>query len=399
MRIGELFVALGFDVDDKKLTTFTEDIKGARNDLLKLSAVTAGTLFAINKFISGSVQAATALRNFNEETGNSIEGLQKWQVASVLTNASTSADQVTASFKAMAQQIADVTLGRGNAGAFAMLGVPDVRGMDVAQVMEELRKNFDRNVTEWGYAQTVNLMQDVGVDPGMIRAIKLAREEFDNLTDGRFLSKETRDSLVQLGDRIRGITFDLQLFKDRLSGDISPVLIDAIDRGAPIVLEFAQNAKALAIALGDIWSVISPLEPILSGFATALFISFNPLLAVFAGLAIAVNDYGKALRGLPSISGNVYNFLEDITEKQIEFFQKQGLFPTAAVSPARAQGNFSTVPTGVTTPLGRQSVVDIVNTWNINGASDLEILADELGRRQREQLNAAIADQNKGTRY
>lgn len=304
MKIGELFIALGFDVDDKKLKEFNEGIKTGLNGLLKMSAVAAGAVYAINRFVSSSVQAATALRNFTAETGNNAQGLQKWQVASTLTNAAISADQVTASFKKMANAISDVSMGKGPSGVFAMLGVGDVRGKDVAQVMEELRQNFDKNVAEWGLNQTVNLMQEVGFDPAMLQALQLTRQEFDKITDGKILSPDTNRKLVELGNAMSKFGLEIERIRNILSAEWSPQLIHLMEASIPVLKDFLASVGAVAHALNTLWQSLGPTaQTSLTVFAALVTAQLFPLRALFLGLAAAINDVGHALRGLPSVSG------------------------------------------------------------------------------------------------
>ncbi|PHS61065.1 MAG: hypothetical protein COB09_19140 [Thalassobium sp.] len=318
MKIGELFIALGFDVDDKKLKDFNSKLKAGRDSLLKMSAIATGTLAAIYKFTEGSARAATALRNFNLETGRSIQGLQKWQAATILTNSAASADQVTASFKAMSDAIVAVTEG-GGGGVFARLGIDNVQGRGVVDVLDELRANFDKNTERWGYATTVKLMKDVGVDASMINALKLTREEFDKISDSKFLSPESRDNLVKLGDAFSRIKFDLKLFKDQISADLSPKLIEWMNQAVPQIKEFGKNIFAVVDAIdklakkvmGDGWMEL------LLVWGASLALIFAPLASTILLVAAAVNDMGKAIRGLPSLSGSALGFLDKMTDKAI----------------------------------------------------------------------------------
>ena len=58
MSIGELFVSLGFDVDSGKLEAFTDSIKAASTEVLKLSAIATSGVVALGAFMEGSVNRA-----------------------------------------------------------------------------------------------------------------------------------------------------------------------------------------------------------------------------------------------------------------------------------------------------------------------------------------------------
>jgi len=438
MKLGEFFIALGFDVDDKKLKEFNDNLKEGYKDMLKLSAVAAGAVYAVNSFVSGSVAAATALRNFNTETGNSIENLQKWQVASTLSNAAISADEVTASFKAMATSIADVTMGKGPSGQFAMLGISDVRGRDVGEVMEELRANFDRNVKTWGLPQTVNLMREVGFDPGMINALKMTRREFDEIVAGKILDPESRQRLVDLGDAISKFKWEFKFFKDQVSAEWSPRLIEILEKSIPILKDFGQSVSAVGGALKDLWKSFDPeWQNSMIALAGFLLGYFNPVTTMFIALAAAIWDVGRALRGLESFTGKTALWLLNLMASEegsiIANLKKEleaaGNGPAENIKPSgsrRVNKNedpgYSIVPDDFfrkndfmrfyessLSPVSKQPTdlqramqnneTNLNNYININEASDALTIADILTVYQQRMLNNTQAQQNNGVRY
>lgn len=435
MNIGELFIALGFDVDDKKLKEFNENIKSGMTELLKMSAVAAGAVYAMNAFVEGGIRSATALRNFNAETGNSIEGLQKWQVAAVLTNAAISADEVTASFQAMSQAIADVTMGKGPSGAFAMLGVSDVRGRDPADVLEELRLNFNENVKKWGLPQTVNLMKEVGFDKGMLQALQLTRYEFDELAGSKFLDQETRDRLIDLGNAMSRFKLEWKLYKDQISADLAPGLIQFIDNVIPKLKDFGDSVKAVKDALVSFWGQLSPAaQDALKTFASILVVAYAPVTSMFVLLAAAVWDLGHALRNLPSISGKgllwLLNLMQSEDGSPIAELKKRlaaandadaknivkpgamtGRDVTADEPFTRAPADFLTesdlwrFTQGLTTPnrmteqMIAQQQANFNNVYHINSVQDAFEIADEITGYQQQQLNKSFSQFNNGPKY
>lgn len=437
MKLGEFFIALGFDVDDQKLKEFNGQLKDGLKDMLKLSAVAAGAVYAVNSFVAGSVAAATALRNFNTETGNSIEALQKWQIGATLTNAAISADQVTASFQNMAQSIADVTMGKGPSGQFAMLGISNVRGMDVGEVMEQLRQNFDRNVEAWGLPQTVNLMREVGFDPGMLNALKMTRKEFDALVDGKILDPESRQRLVDLGDAIAKFKWEFKFFKDQLSAQWSPRLIEVIERSVPIMKDFAASVKAVGDALSNMWNNIDPgWQNAMIGIAVLLLAYFNPVTAMFVALAAAIWDVGRALRGLESFTGKsalwLLNLMMSEEGSKVAKWKQaleaagngkaENIIPNgAARKREEEQGGYTLAPDDflkndflryydkalnpaskndmMLERMMQQNQTNMNNVWNIQSTADPLSLAEEVSILQQRMLNNAQAEQNNGVRY
>lgn len=75
--IGDLFVKLGFDVDDQKLRGFEQDVKSVFNTLLGLAGITASAagLYELGK---GAAETQVQWRNFNAELGGSLKTLQEF---------------------------------------------------------------------------------------------------------------------------------------------------------------------------------------------------------------------------------------------------------------------------------------------------------------------------------
>ncbi len=439
MQLGEFFIALGFDVDDDKLKEFKDDIAGLGKDFLKISTVAAGTVYAINAFVSGGVAAATAMRNFNTETGNSIEALQRWQVGATLTNAATSADQVTASFHAMANSIADVTMGKGPVGAYSMLGIDNVRGMDVGEVMEQLRANFDNNVNQWGLPQTVNLMRDIGFDPGMLNSLKLTRKEFDKLVGGKMLDPESRERLVRLGDAISKFKWDFKLWKDELFADMSPKLIEFIEIAIPYMKDFYESLKAVGGALRGLWDDLDDdWQGAMKIIAGGLVAYFAPVTATFVALAAAIWDIGRALRGLESYTGKsilwLLNLMESEEGSKIANWKKaledagngdaKGVYPVGKRPSFQNKKDLGYTPVpqdflkksdlmrfydGTLNPSNskerqaqqmiQENQTNMNNVWNIQSNADGMSLTELIMQRQKQMLDSTLAEQNNGVRY
>lgn len=301
MNIGELFISLGFDVDDKKLKEFKNDVKDGFEGLLKISAAAAGAVYAVNAFVEGSIRSATALRNFNIQTDLSIDKLQKWQVAGTMSNTAMSVEQVTSSVQALQQSLADISLGKGPSGQLSMLGIDGVAGKDAFDVLEELRANYQGNVAKWGLVQTNQFMKEAGIDPGLINAIRLTREEFDKLSEGKILSPEAQKKLVDLGTAVREFEINFKLMKDNLSADWSPTLIRILDNAIPMIKDFAQGLKNIGIALRDVEKHLEPFKWFIAIGAGLLLVALNPVGAVIGLIVLGLNEWGKHLQGMPSL--------------------------------------------------------------------------------------------------
>lgn len=309
MNVGELFIKLGFDVDSQKLKDFQSDLNAGFSTMLKLTAATTGALYALDKFVEGSINNAVAMRNFRTVTGESVDQLQRWQVAATMANTALSVEQVTGSVNNLNKALADITMGKGNAAGIAAMLIGDVRGKSAFEVLEELRRNYQSNVARWGLRQTNDMIAELGIDPGMINAIKLTNEEFDKLVDNRILAPEAQQRLVELGNAIASTKRDFMLFKDQMVAEWSPRLIEGMHQAIPVLVE-----------MGEAISRITDLFMKLPGEAQAGgFIAFMALIApkitlftaVITALAFALNDLAKYFNGEDSVFGKLTKLYVD----------------------------------------------------------------------------------------
>lgn len=437
MRIGELFIALGFDVDDKKLREFDQNLKDTLGSMTKLSAGAGAALYGFNKFLEGSIATATALENFNTITDESIDSLQKWQVVATMKNTAMSVDQVTSSIMALDGAISDVAMGKGPSGAFSMLNI-DVRGKTAFQVLEDMRRNFDENVKRWGHRQTVSLMMETGIDPGMVAAIRSTREEFDRIAEGRLLSPEAQQKLVELGQKIQGVEKDFKLFKDQLVGDWGPGLIATLNKLEPQIKDVAKNFHAVS---DEVYKFAQSLDgqtgAAILGFFTILLARIYPVTAALTGLIWLTNEWGKHLRGekdnyfdKPSDAlttdenGNtVYDFKKSPLGKFLtkalgdreENFRKMQDSGDAANGVDQNVINFrkrledqmrQTYELNMggragypPQPAPIQNQVQQLNTFHISGEFDADEVAREVAKQNQGMLDRTLNDFNNGPRF
>jgi hypothetical protein len=57
--VGDLFISLGFQVDNAKLKEFDDKLKGAEKNLVKVGAGAAAAVYGINRFLNSSVNISS----------------------------------------------------------------------------------------------------------------------------------------------------------------------------------------------------------------------------------------------------------------------------------------------------------------------------------------------------
>lgn len=296
MKIGELFMALGFDVDDKKLKEFDDNVKSGAASLAKMAAVAAGTVYAVNRFVAGSVQSSVELRNFREETGYASEDVERFYNVIGRLNTNVTLDQTAAAFRALSDTISQAKFGEGPISEAAMLGLSDIALMEPMQIIEELRDRFESNVASWGYDRTRDMMSALGLGSEFIMAIKATDEEFNRLWRNPILGNQYRDRLLELAEAQKEFSFQWTILKGELSARISPYFIEWIDKAIPAIDQLISNMEAAIPKVAEFVGGFEHGEETIAALAAAILLRWQPVLALFTALAFAMNEVGKFAR-------------------------------------------------------------------------------------------------------
>ncbi len=278
MKVGELFVFLGFQVDDKQLKNFDNGIKGLvkQLDLTKVGAIAA--VYAMDRFIESSVAGAVALYNFNQQTAISTQSLQAWQAAAHGANPALGIDEIAQSIQTLENNLLEIRkFGSGNASPFAWLKIDIAHGANAINVLEQLREkvqNVDR-------ITAVNLIQKMGLSPGFINILTRSREEFDAFIKSTMRTDNSILMLEKLGEKIAQFKLQLIVLKDNVNALFAPVIIKIIDSiqelgrafkmvGEMVGFEFPVFVKTFAAGLLVLYAALNPLKTLISGIILLL---------------------------------------------------------------------------------------------------------------------------------
>ncbi len=296
MKIGELFMALGFDVDDAKLKAFSDQVSKVEGNMLKLSGGAIGALYGFNAFIQGSIQGATALKNLSAATDENIDTVQRWQAAGHLSNIALSYDDVAASILHMNQALSALSVTGENANIFNKLGINayDQNGSlkKGTQILDEIRHTLPQILERYkGLGGKQGFLGDLGalgINPNMLQALQLSDAAFDKLAQDAVARQAIIDQNVETGQEIEKLIAKL----NKLKGDFVASLGPDIEKGLDSVIPHLTN----------IYNGMKAINDITHGYALPAIIAFvaafNPLtqtLVIVLALAKALEQIGKAL--------------------------------------------------------------------------------------------------------
>jgi len=394
MKLGELFMSLGFDVDDTKLDSFDKKIDGLKTNMVITAAKVSAALWAIDAFVAGSIRSSAALANFNNQTELSTQKLQKWQAVSQMTNLAASADEVLGSIKAVQDNLTQIRLGGGNITPFQMLGI-DIQGKDAFGVLEQVRgsiKGLNRNVA-------LNLLQQMGISPNMLETLQLTREEFAAMGGEFVRTGETTQTLLNLGGAINTLKMNLSLWKDQFVAYVTPALMMGIDAfykfkdavlniktaidNNPIAWDYIKTGVlTLAVALGTLW------------------VALNPVKALFMALFFVIDDIATYLNSGDSLFGRVIS-----QAKELISLMENMLGISASGGGGQSFNQFS--PSQISLALARATPQQsspnrqpnqVNNTFYVDGSKDPFTVATNIRDYLAPTLEGTLANINNGGR-
>lgn len=281
MKVAELFMSLGFDVDDNSLKSFDTKIQNLNTNMWAAAASAAAAVYGIARFVDQAVMGANALKNFTMQQGLAQDKLQQWQVVGQMEDLNMSAETVTSSIISLQKHINDIHFGTGSTVPFNWLGIDMMHGQDAFDVLLELREKLQFNLEKFGRSKTTGLIQEMGLDPGFINALSLTREEFEKAYRGKVLSAEEIARLNDLGAAMRNLSLTWTHMTSSLSAHFAPILVKLIDWALPHIDSLGRGI----MIVGDY--MISKL-PLIHD----LLISFSPIIAMWA---ITVHPFITAL--------------------------------------------------------------------------------------------------------
>lgn len=396
MNIAEFFIKLGIKTDDQALARMDQNLMSMGKKLGIVTAAAGAALFALDRFVDGTVRGTVALENFNKQTGLSIDQLQKWQVAGKLSDTSLTFEQIAQSVGNLQQRLTDISLG-GNIGIEAILlrGVSPLN-TDAFEALEAIRENI-KGIED---AKVVNLLGRLGLSPNFINILRLSREEFEKLGKQYFLSEKQRKQIVETGTAITKLKIEIGLLKDRLVVAMTPALIRAVDMTRFLADGFMYLVQQVQLA-SEVWygyeTALKVVASALVGLGAAMF----PVAAAVVGLFLLVEDLMSFGEGKDSITGRLVdgfamlgkeiqtNIIDPMNEMLNRVEKLSGL---AGAASALATGG----ATGVGMKLGERMRTTFNNIFNINSAADADEVAQSIVDKQQSQLNYSLDDTNNG---
>lgn len=295
--IGELFIDLGFDVDPAKLKDFDAGIQSVEHHLLSLTAVATGSVIGLDVFVSKVADRATAMRQFGEQTGYSVQKLQEWALVINRTNPLVGLDAAKDKYKSFADYVTNINWGAGGGAILSQLGVDYFKGADPSQYLEQLSQKLPAFIAQFGRARAGMLLDQVGIGAGSIDALLTSAAQRHSMTDGLINSDAEIANIDRINQHIAALTQRWEKFESDLLDRWADPLIGQMNRVEAAMERWLPEIDKVAQALGG-WQVVG--EGVLTYFAGRWLI----------GMLGAIAKVGTAFLGLGSgVLGGVGAFV------------------------------------------------------------------------------------------
>lgn len=231
---------------------------------------------ALGEMADHGMAVASAFRDFTNQTGLSMHGLERWQIAG--SQVGVSAEKMAGSIKSLQDQLFRTALTGEKFNIFAMLGV-DPKNKDAFQVLEAIRKRLPSLTPQ---ARSY-LLGNLGIDPSLINVLKLSREEFEKLAGvAKGMTDQQAVGFLQMQEELARTKAQVADFGYSAGLLIKPFVDDL----SVIVNYLHESPRALAlVSVGVVGLGVAAAAAFAPWLLTALAVS-----AALAGILLVIDD-------------------------------------------------------------------------------------------------------------
>lgn len=303
----------------RRQKAYQEFARTVRNTILGVS----GAVYGIMKFTQSTRERALEYRDFQRQTGLSVEGLQQYQAAAQITGSQMTGTDVTRDITNLQQRLVDVEFGQGDLFPYKMLGI-SAATKDAMAVIEALR----RSIQGLDDARALNLIERMGLSADWLHILRQSREEFERIR-ATMLSQEQVSGMTQLALTFRRIGFSLSNLKDQMTAFVGGILSTFIDNFRYMVDIFSSWIKSLyespnairafSAAIGMLIAAISPLSATILG----LYLLIEDMLVASRG---GKSFFGWDMQGAKNVFSSIKEDLKNLWNGIMLFFKVLGAF-------------------------------------------------------------------------
>lgn len=312
--VDELFIALGFKVDDKDVKKADNSLKSIIGTAGKVATAVVAATVALDRMANSLARNNQEFINFNRQTGLSLDKMQSIATAGMLVDYNFDPSTAMSSLQALESNLAQIRLGEGNIAPFQILGISPV-GKDATQIIDDLREAI-KGIDDM---TAVNLIQQMGLSPQFISILRMSKEEMNGLNKELMLTPEERTALQQYSMELRKIHMEFALLKDRALIAIMPALnkfLDGLAAMAEVLLKIGKGLK-------EFWDGLGKAKLGIAGLALAILTYFNPVIATLTALYLILEDIAVWATGGKSFFGTTFDLMGEKFKELNNYIDEQ----------------------------------------------------------------------------
>jgi hypothetical protein len=223
LRVGEIFVALGFQTDSASLNQFDDGIKSLSRNILALVGVSSLSLYGLKQIVDSAVEGAAAFQQFTTQTGLSQKALQQWQSVAVQTSLNLKPEAVQSGIMAFQKQLTQMQVfGTGDAQAFNALGISPLRS--ALENLDAIRQN----IGQYSKPVQASLLERIGLSGDWIPVLELAADKFNTFKTSFVLTDAQIAQTQKAGIAIQVLARSIAFAKDKFVGDNADSIIKVV---------------------------------------------------------------------------------------------------------------------------------------------------------------------------
>lgn len=306
MKIGELFVALGFKGDSQMLKT----LDNLKIKTMHYSNQISSAIHALNDMTAAARQHAVAMDIYEKTTGKSADQLQKLSFQAAQFNVTQ--DELAATLKNIQQITTNVRLGRGMPSAFTLFGIdPNQDPVAILSQLQHAIKTLDS-------ATALNIAQELGIDDKTFYMLKMTGKGMETLNKQYRVTAAERSNLVKLNMEWQKFWFLLKQITTKFQAATAKLQTDFIHR----FLEMANRIADMASAFLKATEASAALKVAVVALGVALTAVFAPWLLILGAVFLVLEDIYTYFEGGDSITGGIVDAVKESYEllKNFEWF-------------------------------------------------------------------------------
>ena len=295
MKIGELFVALGFTGDKEMLKSL--DI--LKNKTLTFANTISTAVNKLNDMTAAAREHAYMMDVYEKTTGKSADQLQNLSYQAAQFNITQ--EQLAGTLRNIQQISTDVRLGRGMPSAFTLFGIDP--NQDPAQILAKVQQA----INTLDAPTALNIASELGIDEKMFYMLKMTSKGMEGLNKQYRITAQERTNLIKLNAEWQKFWFLLKQIQTKFQASTADLQADVIKRFLEIANRIADMASGFLKAV----EASTELKVAVVALGVALTAVFAPWLATLGAVFLILEDIWTYFEGGDSITGGIVNAVKE----------------------------------------------------------------------------------------